>query len=169
MKYSESEAKKKIADKHWRLNHLYKIKTKDKKLKIMKFNKMQGDFYPHLSGVKRKLILKARQMGFSTVGLINELDETAFNRNTNTAILAHTRDKVTMLFEIVKLAYEHMPEQLKPKASYDNRNELYFPGLNSKIYVALDTRGETVHNLYISEIAYLGLDINSSGVTPLSR
>jgi hypothetical protein len=29
------------------------------------------------------------------------------------------------------------------------------PDLNSKIYVAMDTRSETVHNLHVSELAFI--------------
>lgn len=105
----------------------------------------------------RNYILKARQLGFSTLGLIDLLDETIWNRNTTSAIVAHEKQKVVKLFEIVKRAYENLPNdpRVKPKVSIENRNELYFPDINSKIYVTVDTRGETVHNLHVSELAFI--------------
>ena len=150
---TEQEAQIKLADKNWRLSHLYKIKTKDQKLVILKPNSAQLDYLNKATG--RDIILKARRLGFSTICLIEKLDYTLTHKNTNAAIIAHERDKVTKLFEIVRLAFEQMPAELKPRVSYDNRNELYFPDLNSKITVALDTRSETVHNLHVSEIAFL--------------
>lgn len=154
---SKEEAKNFLSDRIWRLNHLYKIKTKDRQLKTLKLNRAQMEYLANES--LRDIILKARQLGFSTLKLIELLDFVLFGKNTNAAVIAHQREKVQVLFEIVRLAYEHFPdlgpEFPKPKASYDNRNELYFPELNSKIYVATDTRGETVHNLHVSELAYI--------------
>lgn len=148
----------KLKDPVWRLNHLYKIKTKDKKLQIFKQNKAQQHYLQNKSN--KDCILKARQLGFSTEKLIEQVDYAITNRNVNCAIIAHEREKVTKLFEIVKRAYDYLPQEvegipIKPKASYDNRNELYFPELDSKIFVAMDTRSETVHNLHVSEAAFI--------------
>ncbi|WP_187781948.1 hypothetical protein [Gimesia chilikensis] len=47
---------------------------------------------------------------------------------------------------MIKIAYESCPDRVqladgriwtKPKAKYDSKNELYFEGLDSRIYVAL--------------------------------
>lgn len=143
----------KLADKLWRLDNLYFIKTKHRQLSPMLLNWAQRDFL-----TRRKLrsyILKARQLGFSTACLIDMLDDTINTPNMNSAIVAHKADKVVKLFEIVKRAYEHLDPIIRPKVSYDNRNELYFPELDSKIYVTMDTRSETVHNLHVSELAYI--------------
>jgi len=153
MIYTKEEAIKKLSNKNWRLNHLYKIITKDKRLITLKANKAQADY--RKKRTKRDLILKARQLGFTTEKVIEYLDETIFNENTTTAIIAHRREKVQSIFEIVKLAFKYLPDLLKPRVSYDNKNELTFPDINSKIYVTMDTRSETVHNLHISEIDFM--------------
>ncbi len=142
-----------LTNKYWRMNHLYKIKTKAATLSTLKYNNAQDDYWTNQS--KKDVILKARQLGFSTECLLDLLDETITTPNINTAIIAHQQEKVMMLFEIVRLAWDHFPKQIKPKVSYDNRNELYFPEHNSKIYVSMDTRGETVHNLHVSEVAFI--------------
>lgn len=146
------EALAKLQNKSWRMNHLYKIKTKNRTLVQFKRNLAQENYASRKSN--KNIILKARQLGFSTEGLIDLLDDTITSPNTNSAIIAHERDKVIKLFEIVKRAFESMPNELKPKVSFDNRNEIYFPELDSKIYVTLDTRGDTVHNLHWSEVAF---------------
>lgn len=150
---TEDEAKRKIADPSWRINHLYKIKTKDRRLITFKQNKAQRTYWSKKT--LRDIILKARQLGFTTEKLIELLDFAISNENANCAIIAHQRDKVSILFEIVRLAYSYLPEPLKPVAGFDNRNELYFPDINSKIFVSLDTRGETIHNLHVSELAFV--------------
>lgn len=142
----------KLQNKDWRMAHLYFLKTTDRRLQVYRRNFAQSNY-----SLRKKLlnmILKARQLGFSTECLIDLLDETINTPNTNSAIIAHERDKVVKLFEIVKRAFENMPDGTKPRVSFDNRNELYFPDLDSKIYVTLDTRSETVHNLHWSEVAF---------------
>lgn len=150
---TEEDALAALKDKSWRMSHLYKIQTKDRKLITYK-RKLAQSNYALRKGL-RNLILKARQLGFTTECLIDFFDDTITNPNTSTAIVAHRQDKVVKLFEIIKRAYENMPEQLKPKASLNNRNELYFPDLDSKIYVTMDSRGETVHNLHVSEAHFI--------------
>lgn len=145
----------KLADKVWRMHNLYFIQTKDSRLIPMPLNKAQEDYLNRRK--KRNYILKARQLGFSTLGLIDLLDECIYNRNVNVAIIAHEKQKVVKLFEIIKRAYENLPNdpRVKPRASIENRNELYFPDIGSKIYVTVDTRGETAHRLHISEFAFI--------------
>lgn len=152
---SEKEAMNLLASEEWRLQHLYKIKTKDARLATFTFNAVQEDV--HRTETQRDMYLKARQLGVSTYSLIKKLDYAITHPNTATAIVAHKENKVQTLFEIVRLAYQYLPNHpaIKPKVSYDNRNELYFPDINSKIYVAMDTRSDTVHNLHISEVAFL--------------
>jgi hypothetical protein len=145
----------KLADKLWRMHNLYYIQTKDSKLIPMPLNNAQRDYLSKRG--TRNYILKARQLGFSTLGLIDLLDETIYNKNVNSAVICHEKQKVIKLFEIIKRAYEHLPDdsRLKPRVSIENRNELYFPDIGSKIYVTMDTRGETVHNLHVSELAFI--------------
>lgn len=147
------EARARLNNKGWRMNHLYKIKTKDRKLITYKRKLAQSNYAARKR--LKNLILKARQLGFTTECLLDFFDDTITVPNTNTAIIAHKQDKVVKMFEIVKRAYENLPEMVKPKVSFDNRNELYFPELDSKIYVTMDTRSETVHNLHVSEAAFI--------------
>ena len=145
----------KLADKLWRMNNLYYIQTKNQRLLPVELNPAQADYISRRK--TRNYILKARQLGFSTLGLIDLLDETIFHKNTVSAVIAHEKQKVIQLFEIIKRAYEHLPNdpRLKPRVSIENRNELYFPDLGSKIFVTMDTRGQTVHNLHVSELAFI--------------
>lgn len=147
------QAMKYLRDKSWRMSHLYKIQTKDRTLITYK-RKMAQKNYAIRKGLKN-LILKARQLGFTTECLLDFLDDTLFTPNTVTAIIAHEKDKVVKMFEMVKRAYDNIPDGLKPVASLDNRNEIYFPELDSKIYVTMDARSGTVHNLHVSEAHFI--------------
>jgi hypothetical protein len=142
-----------LGSKRWRMNNLYKIKTKRKTLEIFHRNTAQQNYA--LTKTNKNLILKARQLGFTTECLIEFLDDTLTNANTSTAIIAHKQDKVVKMFEIVKRAYDNLPEYLKQRSSLDNRNEIYFPESDSKIYVTMDTRSETVNNLHVSEAHFI--------------
>lgn len=150
---TQEQALERLRDKSWRMSHLYKINTKDKRLITYKRKLAQSNYAARKA--LRNLILKARQLGFTTECLLDFFDDTITTPNTHTAIVAHKADKVVKLFEIVKRAYENMPDELKPRVSFDNRNEIYFPELDSKIYVTMDSRGETVHNLHVSEAHFI--------------
>lgn len=78
----------------------------------------------------------------------------------STAIIAHEAKKLSSYFAIVKLAFEHLPDAIKPTTKTDTKYRYDFlkmydgTPLNSSIYVDTDIRGGTVQNLHITEIAY---------------
>lgn len=77
------------------------------------------------------------------------------------AVIAHEREAVNKIFQIVKRGHENLPDVLKPKAKYNTKQELLFESrfdglpLDSGIYVALKIRSGTVQNLHITEIAFI--------------
>jgi hypothetical protein len=107
------------------------------------------------------LILKARQFGFTTLYCIDLLDEALWVPGMSCAILAHRRDTVQKIFEIVKRAYTNLPDELKPKTRTDTKQAYDFVKafdgsvLDSSIYVAMKIRGGTVNKLHITESAYI--------------
>ena len=155
---------KRIYNWQWRLQHLYKIRTKESKKIAFAFNPIQARIAKYLPHWHRFLILKARQMGVSTLFLLWHLDATMFTPNTTTAIIAHRRDSLKYLFRIIKMAYRECPDAIqkadgtvwkKPTASYDNANEIYFKEIDSTIYVALEVRSDTVHRCHVSEAHFI--------------
>lgn len=159
-----------IWNRRWRLEHLYPIRTEDRKLRYlnMKERPIQEALFEKAEknghrGI-RIINLKSRKLGVSTFWLLYYLDDTLWTPNTTSGIIAHTKEDVQKLFQIVKTAYARAPKSVrmhngkdwrKPEAKYDNKNELVFDGLNSKIYVALQSRGETNQNLHVSEAAHI--------------
>lgn len=110
---------------------------------------------------RRNRILKARQFGFTTLYCIDLLDEALFVPGMSCAILAHERPALLKIFEIVKRAYENIPEELKPvtrtdtKMAYDFVTAFDGTKLDSSIYVSSKARGGTVFRLHVTESAYV--------------
>lgn len=106
-------------------------------------------------------ILKFRQGGVTTEYEIELLDEALWVPGMSCAIIAHEAKKLPEYFNIVKLAFDYLPPQLKPKAKTDTKRMYEFTHrfdgepLNSSIYVDTDIRGGTVLSLHITESAYI--------------
>ena len=135
----------------WRLSHLYKIVTKDGQLINLHPNSVQQLI--NKCRRRRKMILKARQFGVTTQEVIKQLDFVCFNENVTACILAHERDALEKIFNIVRIAYDNMPSDVRPRVDRGggSKYELRFPKKNTKIYVDLEVRGGTNHWLHVSE------------------
>lgn len=103
----------------------------------------------------RNVILKARQLGFTTLAAIVGLDHALFVPNQRCGIIAHAKeDAIVILRDKVRFAYDHLPEQLRhamPLKSA-NKSELLFGHNNSSIRVSTSMRSGTIHFLHISEM-----------------
>jgi hypothetical protein len=139
----------------WRLNNVYSIVDKKTKLRTFKQNIIQKLIYQN--PMKRKMILKARQQGVSTGCLIDQFDYTITKFNVTSVILAHEQDSIKKLFRIPMRAYRYMHPTLKPVLDRGggSKHEMYFPLLNSRIYCDLESRGDTIHKLHVSEMAFI--------------
>ena len=117
----------------------------------------------------RIIILKARQMGFSTLteAILFWLTITA--KNVETMIVAHVEEATSNLFRMSQLFYNLLPDRLKPMQKASNAQELVFDrpakykgkreGLNSRIRCATAGghgvgRSATIRNLHLSEFAF---------------
>lgn len=165
-------------DSQWYIENFLKIR--DKRAQIIPFhlNKAQNIVMEHIrkdeenGKPKRYIVLKARQMGLSTLfeGLI--FQDTSTKENKNSLIVAHEEDASSNLFNMSKLFYDYLPDVIKPMKKYANGKVLQFenpsnddeeksrnPGLRSKISIATAGSGEvgrssTTHNLHASEVAF---------------
>lgn len=64
----------------------------------------------------KNLILKARQLGFSTIIDIDRLDSALFSSYKNFGIIAHDLDAANSIFrEKIKFAFDNIPEWLKKR------------------------------------------------------
>lgn len=147
-----------LADPMWRVcsGQLYKImvKSDDGSGSVVPFrpNRSQRRLIGKLWN--RNLILKARQMGFTTLVAILWLDHALFNANQRCGVIAQDREAAEGIFrDKVKLAYDNLPEELKAAMplARDSATELLFAHNNSSIRVATSMRSGTIHRLHISE------------------
>jgi hypothetical protein len=103
------------------------------------------------------LILKARQLGFSTFIQVWMLDQCIFNSNVRAGTIAHRLDDAKTLFrDKVQFPYDNLPEALRnarPKMS-DSAEELLLSN-NSSIRVGTSLRSGTLQYLHISEYGKL--------------
>ena len=145
-----------LANKRWRMENLYKIKDKNKRLVKCKFNKIQNLIYEDIKDQTpiRHFSLKSRQTGLSTFWLIWHLDECIFHNNTSSAILAHKWESLHYLWEIIRLAFYSMPNQIKPILGEETARSFYFKKIESRIFISLSIRGASLHNLHVSEWAF---------------
>ena len=151
------ELARNLADPMWRISNLYKIIIKgdqgeDDLVIQFKPNRAQRRFINRLH--HRNIILKARQLGFTTLIAIVWLDHALFNANVRCGIIAQDREAAEVIFrDKVKFAYENLPPALKeamPLAK-NSASELLFAHNNSSIRVATSMRSGTIHRLHISE------------------
>jgi len=130
---------------------------KDKGFNKVKFKpkRAQLDYIKKRTG--RDFILKARQMGFTTLEQVRKLKKAMLNPNITVATIAHRRDKTNDIFRIARFAWENLPEGVRElyEVKYDNVRELYFGKTSSRYYVDLNTRSGTVNDLHISEFAMI--------------
>ncbi len=147
-----------LRDPMWRISNLYKIiikgKSHDDDDLVIQFkpNRAQRRFIERLH--HRNIILKARQLGFTTLIAIAWLDHAMFNANVRCGIIAQDRDSAEVIFrDKVKFAYDNLPPVLKERMplAKDSASELLFAHNNSSIRVATSMRSGTIHRLHISE------------------
>jgi len=145
----------KLASKDWRLANLYKIVTKEQKMVRFEENAIQKAV--RVDPSLRKMILKARQFGVSTGCILDFFDDVCFKKNLTCVILAHEDKAIERLFRIVRRAYDNMPEKIRPVLDRGggSKYEMFFPARNSRIYCALEVRGDTIHRLHVSEAAFM--------------
>jgi hypothetical protein len=144
-----------IADRFWRLNNLYTIQTKEGNKAPFRLNWAQAELLRDLH--ECSLILKARQLGFTTFIQIFMLDACLFNSNIRAGTIAHRLDDARVIFrDKVKFPYDHLPDMLKAARPIirDSADELVFAN-NSGIRVSTSMRSGTLQYLHVSEYGQL--------------
>ena len=165
---NKEELERCLADPKWRIfsGCLYKIKIKGDDFKDELGNLIEAEtfelpFKPNAAQIKflnrlwyRNIILKARQLGFTTLICILWLDHALFNANQNCGIIAQDLPTVYNIFkDKIKFAYDNLPEEIKSRFPLKacNKSEIEFAHNGSSIRVATSFRSGTMHRLHISE------------------
>ena len=154
------------------IEEFIKIRDKSGKIIDLKLNQGQQKLYnaikkQHSEGKPiRIIVLKARQIGFSTLTESIIFKNTATKFNVNAGIITHKEEATTNLFNMSKRMYDNLPREIKPALKRSNAKELIFDndsgtGLKSKIKCMTAGssgvgRSDTFNYLHISELAFWG-------------
>lgn len=140
-----------LTDQWWRLNNLYYIKDKNGRKVLFRLNWAQRDLVAGMHNYN--VILKSRQLGFTTFCMIYFLDACLFNSNHATGVVAHTREAAEDLFRNkIRFAYDNLPSWLRAqvRAKSETARMLEFAN-GSSIAVGTSLRSGTFQKLLISE------------------
>lgn len=148
------------------------IKIRDKRGRIISLilNKPQLKYYNVIKKIHeenkpiRIIILKSRQMGFSTETEAIITKNTTTHHNYRAGIIAHKETSTTNIFEMSKLMINYLPDAIRPAQRKSNAKELVFnndegTGLDSKIKCMTAGgkgigRSDTFTALHLSELAF---------------
>jgi hypothetical protein len=141
---------KKLADREWRLDNLYLIQDVEARTIKFRRNPAQCAFWSNLWYLN--VVLKGRQLGFSTFIALIMLDAALFNRNIKCGIIDLTLDDAKKKLDKIRFAYEHLPSGIKQAVPLvaDNATSLEFAN-GSEIEVGTSHRGGTLQYLHVSE------------------
>jgi len=146
-----------LKNKEWRMKYLYKVKDKKKNLVTFRLNRAQKHFRDNAH--TRNIILKSRQLGFTTYESVDTLDDMLFTRNYDALFIAQGLDPAKDIFDNkITLAWNNFRLQ-----------SLYVPDMNSarklkvgfgdntfsSITVDISGRSGVFSRLHVSEFAKL--------------
>ncbi len=158
-----------IESKRWRMDNLYWLITKDGTKELFAMNRAQRHFFENYlikpgSVYHRHIILKARQLGFTTFIDLYILDEILFNNNREGIIIAHKVQDAAEIFDRkIDFAIRNMADDIKGAFFRLQKNSArkiqvvmdYGPekGSTSSINVSTSGRSGTFFYVHISEFA----------------
>jgi len=134
-----------------------KIQDKNKKLIPLRWNKAQEHF--HINRTGRDLILKARQLGFSTL-IQGEMFRRTITSPRTTMTLAHDADTTALLRLMSDRFYDHCRfGDIQPARKYANASLTTYPEFDSAATIATagnlqSGRGGTFSDFHGSEVAF---------------
>jgi hypothetical protein len=154
--------------KWFRLNCFYYIKIKKGTKVKFRANAEQRKYY--VDGHNRDVILKARQLGFTTFKMLSSLDSCLFNKDFSAGVICHSLlDAADIFRNKIKYAYEHLRKDSinkifatlyatgRARALFQlprplsDKNGAYVFDNDSAIRVGTSYRGGTLQALHVSE------------------
>ena len=145
----------KLKNQEWRLNNLYKVVDKSGQVVTFRMNWAQTTLFRTMWFLN--VILKARQIGFTTFIQIFILDRCLFEDNTEAGVIAHSKEDAQAFFDSkIKFAYDNLPEEVRAWRPYETKTvrEMRFSN-GSRIRVSTSMRSGTPMYLHVSEFGKL--------------
>ena len=144
----------KLSSKLWRMNNLYTIRDKNGQKRTLKLNASQTKVLTQFRH-NRKIILKSRQQGISTLYLAYNLDDCLFKPGYNAGIQSYGLDESDKLSARARLMWEDLDPNIKGLMQLDvvsdNMKGVTFS--NGAILKIGNFRGDTLQSLHVSELA----------------
>lgn len=138
------------------LHPLFKIKTKAPPYSAHFIpNAAQRHYREHMTS--RDLILKARQLGFSTLIKMDDLDTALTVSDISCVTVANTIPNAREIFSKIRYALQKLPQGLKDLLvqETDNLSKAEFSHTLSSILVTTSARSATTQRLHISEFSHM--------------
>ncbi len=142
---------KKLYNQKWRLNNLYSIKDSYGHKITFRPNWAQKELLDNLHNFN--IVLKARQVGVTTLFCIYLLDQVLWGENIQAGIIAQTLDDSQNIFvDKLKFAFDNLHPAIRAtfRTVGDSAKELSFSH-GSVIRVGTSLRSSTLQFLHISE------------------
>ena len=143
----------KLSSKYWRMNNLYKIRDKSGTLVTLRLNKSQEKVlqqYKH----NKKIILKSRQQGISTLYLAYNLDDCLFKEGYSAGIQSYGQDEADKLSKRAEIMWDELDPDIKEllglKLKSNNSKGMAFS--NGSVLKIGNFRGDTLQGLHVSEL-----------------
>jgi len=136
-----------------------RLKIKDKVGKVERFvmNKAQWDFDQKRTG--RDIILKARQLGFSTLEQATIYHSILMNPGISCVTIANEGENTAHLVSVFDRFHTNFPVNERPHRKGRYPYGISFPDSDSVVYIGTAGnrnwgRGKTVHHVHASEVAF---------------
>jgi len=140
-----------------RVKNLYRIKDKESG-KFVFFQPNGGQEAFQEGKKNRNIILKCRQIGFTTWACIYAYDRAKWD-GWSTGIMSHKREKTGLLFKVVRNANDWFKKDwgsfYTDMQSHDSDNCIGWEDTKATITVSYDFRGLTCQFLHVSEAAFI--------------
>ena len=142
---------------HFATNYFYIIDP-DKGKTVIKLFDYQMRMLEAFENHRFNIVLSSRQSGKTTCSTILALHEACFKDDKNIVIVANKEATAKNIFKRVKLAYEQLPNWLKPGVKKWGETSIEF---TNGSYIGISTttgsagRGESVNLLLLDELSFI--------------
>lgn len=154
--FTEEQSKfieEKLGSKLWRMDNLYHIRDKDGILRLLKLNFAQRKILTSFKHNK-KIILKSRQQGISTMYIAYNMDSCLFKPGFAAGIQSYGLDESNKLQMRAELMWDELDNDIKElfglKLVMNNQKGMMWS--NGSILKIGNFRGDTLQSLHVSEL-----------------
>jgi len=148
---------KKFADRDVRMNTLYFVL--DEIGNLVPYRRRAAQLQYSSAHWLLDIIVKARQLGFSTEIAIDITDCCVFRKNFKAGIIDFTLDDAKLKLQKIKIAYSGLPQAIRDVVQIikNNEEEIWFSN-GSSVVVGTTHRGGTLQYLWISEFGKIAAE-----------